>query len=123
MGVWCTEFSTSFLGLLTSKKMITIILIKNDNILKLIIIIIINFSQTFCHFVLSPHIFKSSTSATLTIVCWTSYETSQCRNFTQEFFCFSLFYSRNSNFLSPQFLNHPRCNPRHSQLHFHSQTI
>lgn len=122
MDVWCTEFSTSFLGLLTSKKMITIILIKNDNILKLIIIII-NFSQTFCHFVLSPHIFKSSTSATLTIVCWTSYETSQCRNFTQEFFCFSLFYSRNSNFLSPQFLNHPRCYPRHSQLHFHSQTI
>ena len=123
MGVWCTEFSTSFLGLLTSKKMITIILIKNDNIIKLIIIIIIiNFSQTFCPFVLSPHIFKSSTSATL-IVCRTSCETSQCLNFTQELFCFSLFYSRNSDFLSPQFLNHPRCNPRQSQLHFHSQTI
>ena len=85
MGVWCTEFSTSFLGLLTSKKMITIILIKKDNIIKLIIIIIINFSQTFCPFVLSPHIFKSSMSATL-IVCWTSCETSQCHNFTQEFF-------------------------------------
>ena len=34
-GVWCTVFSTSFLGLLTSKKTIIII-----------IIIIINFSQT-----------------------------------------------------------------------------
>ena len=65
IGVWCTEFSTSFLGLLTSKKIIIIILIKMIIIIiTIIIIIIINFSQTFCPFVLSPHIFNSSKSAT-----------------------------------------------------------
>ena len=44
-------------------------------------IIIINFSQTFCPFVLSPQ-----RQLLLLIVCWTSCETSQCRNFTQGFF-------------------------------------
>ena len=78
-GVWWTVFSTSFLGLLTSKKMIIIILIK------MIIIIIINFSQTLTVLCSIPHIFKLSKSATL-IVYWTSCETSQCCNFTQGFF-------------------------------------
>ena len=44
-------------------------------------IIIINFSQTFCPFVLSPQ-----RQLLLLIVCWTSCETSQCCNFTQGFF-------------------------------------
>ena len=104
IGMWCTEFSTSFLGLLTSKKMIIIVLMKNDNNND-------NNNKLFSNFL--SFCFIPSMSATFINSLLDFMWNFSMPQFYTGIFCFSLFHSRNSDFLSPQFLNHP----------FHSQTI